>query len=910
MATATVAKVSDMVKVFNGEGDVCAWLQKVELVAKLTQVKNVAAFLPLYLEGSALAVYLELSDADKEDEGVIKRKLVEAFSDSRFVAFGKLKVASWTGEPVDVFANEIRRMARASGFVGVGLEEIVKLTFVTGFPENISLELQQTQGIDRMSVSDIMGKARILASTARSSRASVTDHGVVASSVGGRSDGKEPLKCFRCNGPHLIRDCPDRRKIVCFKCRKEGHIASRCTNNRQSVVELRSSAGDRSSSDNMCAGASLTSSSRSTSVARVIGLHNVPLIDVAVDKKRCRAMVDTGCTTSLVTSRLVARWTGESTMVAIDGHVVRCKGVSEVSLDIGNDHVVTTVTVVDKIVGDVDVVLGMDVIQQLGGVLVSGDRVQFGNLSCSVQCRFQAKDAGVACDNQRDHIVDKDFEAWFDGKDGRVRRRNRHRKNSSQHGSRDSSVHSSIHGDDGFGDRRQRRQRRRHNSRGSHDGGYEQQYYDGRHEQHQHQQHQQKQQHQQHHNRQHYQNQKQSQHFGEAARSNLQVTVGQYDRHVEINKGGAADRSRHKSDEKWDPSKVPDYDVDEEEEDWDKECKKIIEGVEFRRVKRSWLTMDSVCAATCDLGELHQRHHFGVERTWYLAKQVDPAVTKEAVKKVVRECKRCQSIDPASVTHEPGELGVDQDWTRLAVDVTHYRGVPYLSIVDCGPGRFALWRELKNETSHAICKELEQIFCERGPADEVLMDNATAFRSVEMSEFLRRWNTSPYYRAAYRASGNGIVERNHRTIKAIAERGRVSPMEAVFWYNSSPRDRQKEETIPQRSVFNYVWRHPEVVPCQREQSEGSAVSVGEEVWVKPASAKCTAQWGRGRVSRINSANNIEVDGVPRHVLDLRPVVHGDAEDLPLGEATDPDVPDRRYPQRERRAPVWAQDYVM
>ena len=38
----------------------------------------------------------------------------------------------------------------------------------------------------------------------------------------------------------------------------------------------------------------------------------------------------------------------------------------------------------------------------------------------------------------------------------------------------------------------------------------------------------------------------------------------------------------------------------------------------------------------------------------------------------------------------------------------------------------------------------------------------------------------PYFRAAYHPGGNDIVERNHRTIKAIAERGYISPMEAVF----------------------------------------------------------------------------------------------------------------------------------
>ena len=41
----------DMVKTFSGEGDVEAWLAKVELVAKLTSIDDVASFIPLYLEG-------------------------------------------------------------------------------------------------------------------------------------------------------------------------------------------------------------------------------------------------------------------------------------------------------------------------------------------------------------------------------------------------------------------------------------------------------------------------------------------------------------------------------------------------------------------------------------------------------------------------------------------------------------------------------------------------------------------------------------------------------------------------------------------------------------------------------------------------------------------------------------------
>ena len=73
-------------------------------------------------------------------------------------------------------------------------------------------------------------------------------------------------------------------------------------------------------------------------------------------------------------------------MVAFDGRVVKCKGVAEASLNVAGIDLNSLFTVVDHIVGNVDVVLGMDVIEQLGGVLVGGDRVQFGNLSCSVRC--------------------------------------------------------------------------------------------------------------------------------------------------------------------------------------------------------------------------------------------------------------------------------------------------------------------------------------------------------------------------------------------------------------------------------------------------------------------------------------------------------------------------------------------
>ena len=62
---ASKISVEKMIKPFTGEGDVMAWLQKVELVAKLTGEKDLACFIPLYLEDGALAVYLEMPEDKK-----------------------------------------------------------------------------------------------------------------------------------------------------------------------------------------------------------------------------------------------------------------------------------------------------------------------------------------------------------------------------------------------------------------------------------------------------------------------------------------------------------------------------------------------------------------------------------------------------------------------------------------------------------------------------------------------------------------------------------------------------------------------------------------------------------------------------------------------------------------------------
>ena len=68
------------------------------------------------------------------------------------------------------------------------------------------------------------------------------------------------------------------------------------------------------------------------------------------------------------------------------------------------------------------------------------------------------------------------------------------------------------------------------------------------------------------------------------------------------------------------------------------------------------------------------------------------------------------------------------------MDITHCGGRLYLTLIDFGPSRFAVWRQLRLQTSTSIIEHLEAVFCERGVPEELLIDSDTAFRSRSFAD--------------------------------------------------------------------------------------------------------------------------------------------------------------------------------
>lgn len=312
------------------------------------------------------------------------------------------------------------------------------------------------------------------------------------------------------------------------------------------------------------------------------------------------------------------------------------------------------------------------------------------------------------------------------------------------------------------------------------------------------------------------------------------------------------------------------------------------------RVPKVWLKDPVCCLSVPDrvhctelIRRVHEKIHCGVDKTWHLVRVTYPELqmSKRDVQSVVNACTKCKSIDPAPVQWKVGKLDVEKNWERLACDVTHYNHDRYLTLIDSGPSRFAIWKPVSNENVSMIINALLCVFREMGFPKELLLDNSPTFKSDRLVNACEEWGVRVIFRAAYRPSGNGIVERHHRTIKRMAARTGETPLCAVHWYNFLPLNVHQPNSAPHRQLFRRRWRNPLLPPeglRLRTAATGDFVE-GDTVFVKPPGARCTTPWGRGTVTAVTEEGAVEVDGIHRHVSDLRRVrlesnVSSDAEE--------------------------------
>ena len=129
----------------------------------------------------------------------------------------------------------------------------------------------------------------------------------------------------------------------------------------------------------------------------------------------------------------------------------------------------------------------------------------------------------------------------------------------------------------------------------------------------------------------------------------------------------------------------------------------------------------------------------------------------------------------------------------------------------------------------------------------ILIDNDTAFCSKQFECFLDEWGIQLRLRCVHVPSGNGIVERCHRSIKRIAAKRQCTVAEAVYRYNTKPKDGVSIISALANAIHRYrvqIKRIGSTYMSSRREVRGP-YRIGDPVWVKPLDSRCTSKFKKG-----------------------------------------------------------------
>lgn len=223
-------KLTDVVKSYDGEGDIAEWWTRFEIIAKLQSYtgEDMVSLIPLLLQGPPFLIYEKLSDDDKKDLDVIKRKLLTAFSLSKYAAYEQLRNRLYVpGENIDAYFSDIKRLSDLAGMGGA------EVAFVVGLPEQISMQLRV---LSDANAETLVARARVMIEAEKNKN---IHESYVAAGIPQRRRlyNKDDRFCDLCKkAGHDTDKCWSRGngKPTCFRCGQEGHVAIGCKNPRMS----------------------------------------------------------------------------------------------------------------------------------------------------------------------------------------------------------------------------------------------------------------------------------------------------------------------------------------------------------------------------------------------------------------------------------------------------------------------------------------------------------------------------------------------------------------------------------------------------------------------------------------------------------------------------------------------------
>ena len=183
----------------------------------------------------------------------------------------------------------------------------------------------------------------------------------------------------------------------------------------------------------------------------------------------------------------------------------------------------------------------------------------------------------------------------------------------------------------------------------------------------------------------------------------------------------------------------------------------------------SGITASTMRERPSDLAGAHAGH-FGVEKTWEIAKELGLAVTREEVKAYCRQCRVCQQFQPKVRTVPLGRLPESlRAGELISIDFVGplraaRTGVRYVFTMVDHLTRLGAAMAFKRSTTASAQKGLEWWFRENGAPKRILSDRASYFSSPTFSAWTEEWGAQSILTAPHAHHSNGLNERWNQTL--------------------------------------------------------------------------------------------------------------------------------------------------
>ena len=396
---------------FSGSEDVERWINRFEMAVRIDGLQTGEAdALALKLDGAAYDTWNGLSQTEQGDASKIKQALRRAYGKDRIEAWTDLlSGALIPGEALDACAERIKKdvaialadsdpQDSAGALVLLGrLDPDVRDKVVLHLGDNLSVAgvVNAAKKVSRMTTSK-------LASAAGYKNQGDEESDAVAAIAKDRHVKRSPgllksrVRCFGCGQlGHVRREC----QAVCYVCGKKGHIRKNCQMDG-SFKRLRGGTG------HACCPQSV----------------RMVTVDVQIEGREGKALVDTGSTLSLVSRHIASkckRLGPPLKLELMDGSCAWTEGRVEFENVVLQNNRVSRMSahVLPMAPAGVDIVLGLDIVLQLGMSICVQDGSTMVRLGIS-----EGSHAPLSCAVPKvANIADDDFSAWFSGQSWTVR---------------------------------------------------------------------------------------------------------------------------------------------------------------------------------------------------------------------------------------------------------------------------------------------------------------------------------------------------------------------------------------------------------------------------------------------------------------------------------------------------------